>query len=284
MMRCKQVQRQLAEYVDDLLGARERDAVKAHLARCEGCRIAARDIAAAARALSALRVVRPPASFAPRVRSAIRALMLLGIVGTRYLVQPSLYVASARTVTVAMASAAPAEPASTEVRRDSVGAPTAQLANPSHRSAQHASWRPSGLTRSLSAITGPAPSKDGLAPKKADENPAPGAPSATPPRAVPDKPAAPALGRGSLHLTAVADGGAAPRLAEETPGEARRLVAVPVSDKPSAPTTTPSADVALTAGVRGGTAGAGSATDADTPFGFDDIFNESSLPRYADVS
>jgi hypothetical protein len=307
MMRCKQVQRQLAEYVDDLLGARERDAVKAHLARCEGCRVAARDTAAAAQALSALRAVRPPASFAPRVRSAIRAqapralapplfspdvraalsgafLMLLGVVGTRYLAQPPLYVAPARTVTVAMASAAPAGLGSIEARPASASAHGAQPASRSHRSTERASWRRSGLTRTLSAITGPAPSKDRLAPKATDANRTPARASAMTSRTVADGPGGPALGRGSLRLAAVADGGATPRPAEETPEEAPRLVALPASDGPSAEGVVPAAVVALTSGTASSVAGAASVNDANAPFGFDDMFNESSLSRYADVS
>ncbi len=72
-MRCAKVEEHLAAYVDGRLAPVEHDAVERHLATCPACQAAADEVSLARDALGALSPLRPPASFAPRVKAAVRA-------------------------------------------------------------------------------------------------------------------------------------------------------------------------------------------------------------------
>jgi len=290
-MRCSQIEKHLAEYVDDLLAAPRRERVEAHLAGCEACRRAVRDIRAAVGALRSLPLVRPPDTFAPRVRSAVRAqapralappllnrdlratlsgvcLMVgLGLLVTRY-TQPRPYVAPrapASAETAPAVTLAHATPASRHT-----GAEAPRPARPAaHPTVRPARYVP-GTVRALSAISAPAPSRERLLPKPTAERPT-------------VAPASPAVSRPAVHLAALADPGAGPRLVEEA-AEAPRLVVLPPAEVPAAAVpvalTTPVGAVADSAVSSRPSATGG----ADAVFGFGDLFREDSLPRYADVS
>jgi Putative zinc-finger len=71
-MRCSQVEDLLAPYVDGGLSPEQRASLEGHLDTCSACRQAAEVTRLARQALRALPPVRPPASFAPRIRAAVR--------------------------------------------------------------------------------------------------------------------------------------------------------------------------------------------------------------------
>jgi len=308
MMRCSQVQRQLAQYADDLLDSRKREAVEAHLRDCEGCRAALRDVTAAASALRGLKMVRPPASFAPRVRAAVRAqaeaalrvpllspdlraalsgaffMIVLGLLATHYLAPARSYVASAPTTTVALRAAsaefpppAPRAAARTPGRKET-GENRASVRPP----ARFPGYRP-GIAHNANAILGPAPSTDHLAPKAREAEPGSRAPTVASAASVGRASApGPAPARPVTQPAVLTDEVAGPRLTETGAG----AVATPIADRPSAWGSPGEPHVGLVAasGSPGaGTAGADSG-EASAAFGFEDLFNESSLPRYADVS
>jgi hypothetical protein len=72
-MRCSRIERLLAGYVDGSLGEAEAHVVGNHLESCPACRQATEEARLAHQALRALPPVRAPASFAPRVKAALRA-------------------------------------------------------------------------------------------------------------------------------------------------------------------------------------------------------------------
>jgi predicted anti-sigma-YlaC factor YlaD len=72
-MRCAKVEEHLAAYVDGRLAEAEHEALERHLATCSACREAAGEVSLAREALGALSPLRAPASFAPRVKAAVRA-------------------------------------------------------------------------------------------------------------------------------------------------------------------------------------------------------------------
>jgi len=292
-MRCRQVEKRLVDYTDDLLDVRERERVAAHLAACEACRAAAEDVRVASEGLRGLTTVRPPATFAPRIRSTVRdrapralapsllrpdvraalngafAVVVLGLLTTHYLAQPRPYVAPSPSLAVAVARVAPATlsaPAGPAVRR-----PTGQEPRPTPRPARVPEPR-LGTDRSLSGIRGPLPSREGLAPKPADPPTAAGTPTV------------------AVRLAALPDRGTDPRLSDEAVGTAPRPLALPAADRPSASGPTPTVVLLTDGGARPDSPQAGSSplstgpTDADASFGFDELFSESSLPGYADVS
>jgi hypothetical protein len=288
-MRCKQVEAQLAEYADGLLEGRQRERVESHLAECRDCLAALADVEVASDALNSLLTVRPPASFAPRIRSAVRAAApralappllrwdlraVLGgaftvfaclVLATQYVARPRAYVAPVSASRVALAGATAAAPVEQPAAARPVAArPHAAVVHPA--SAQPRRYRPRlGTERSLSAVTGTAPSREPLAPK-----PRPGAASdaTTPPP--------PSVSRPSLYMTALADSSVGPRLADETAEIGPRLVALPVAEAPSTPTApAPLPDPGEVAA--GPSAGAAAAGETASPHGFEELFSEDTV-------
>jgi len=72
-MRCSRIEELLAGHIDGSLGEAEVRVVEDHLESCSVCRQAADEVRVAHDALRALPPLRAPASFAPRVRAAVRA-------------------------------------------------------------------------------------------------------------------------------------------------------------------------------------------------------------------
>jgi len=299
-MRCRQVEAQLVEYVDDVLDRRERERIEAHLSGCLTCRVAADDAAAAAAALRGLGAVRPPASFAPRIRSAVRAqapralapslfgrdlraaiggvclMLLFGALAGQYLGRSRPYVAPVSTRSVAVASV-PAEPAAAAL----VAAASVPSAAGSHAPQAPCPSRVShprlGTANSLSAVTGAPPSRAALTPKPVE--------TLRPER--PTRPRPPLVSAPAVHMAALSDSSTGARLTEGSPEIGPRRLTLPVIEPAPAPI---GAAAAAEVGGGGGAADApvvsaavGTA-ESEATFGFDDLFDESSVPRYADVS
>ncbi|MBM3472851.1 MAG: hypothetical protein FJX75_06240 [Armatimonadetes bacterium] len=287
-MRCTQVEKHLAEYVDDLLAPPRRERVEAHLSACEACRHAVSDARTARGALRSLQAVRPPATFAPRVRSAIRAhasrvlappllnrdlratlsgvclMMGLGLLATRY-VQPRPYVAPTPVPTVAevRVAALAVSPRDAHRAMPPLRAGTPRVARPAPRVVSYVS----GTARAMSAVTGSLPSRERLLPKPSAAEPSP----------------SPAVGRPIVSPRAVADPGTGPRFVEDTT-EAPRLVVLPAAEVPGTAIATTLASPPGGVASAVVSAGPGDAGDTEAVFGFGDLFREDSLPRYADVS
>jgi predicted anti-sigma-YlaC factor YlaD len=72
-MRCSRIEELLAGHIDGSLGKTEVRLVEDHLESCSACRQAAEEVRLAYDALKALPPLRAPATFAPRVKAAVRA-------------------------------------------------------------------------------------------------------------------------------------------------------------------------------------------------------------------
>jgi len=96
----------------------------------------------------------------------------------------------------------------------------------------------------------------------------------------------PSVSRPAVHLAALADPSIDPRPVDDPPDLGVRRADLPAAEPPSATAAT------LMVADRGARPGGTEASvtlvsgggEAEASLGFDDLFNESSLPRYADVS
>jgi len=203
-MRCTKAEKNLAQYVDDLLSPRERRVIDRHLSDCPSCREALEDARAATEALSLLGAVRAPASFAPRVNSAVRelapqalapplfgrqaglvfstvtAVVLVAFVAGSDVWQSRGTTTMARvprhvpTVAVADASAAvETTPVAQVVEEPKPVVRTVMAANTRTSPRRRTYRRPAG-TRVASAVLGREPSTDALTPRELEPEPSTG--------------------------------------------------------------------------------------------------------------
>ncbi|MGQ9732017.1 MAG: anti-sigma factor family protein [Candidatus Zipacnadales bacterium] len=308
-MRCSIVQNHLAEYVDGLLEPHLAEAVGGHLETCTTCRTAAEDIRYASRVLRSLPPLRTPATFAPRIRSAIRkeaeklfpitvwlpearaifggVLLLVGILlATHHFTQPRPYVRSLSVPT------GQSKVTSSRVVSDNEPA----FVNAIDRS-----------RRSISAesrTTLPAPHDRNIPPRLESRRTARGGLVARTERVVAtstDVPSgdqsgesftAPLISTTPVSIVVTADIATRmrPELAEDN---ASLTPSVPPLRALHAPelaglsmtlvaATTPQPP--LTSEVHSLVSDSPPPSEADAPFGFEDIFNEKNLPRFADLS
>ena len=202
-MRCSKVEKNLAQYVDDLLSMRERRVIDRHLSDCPSCREALEDARTATEALSLLEAVRAPMSFAPRVNAAVRELApralappLLGrqaglafstvaaVVVVAFVAGSNVWQSRGTNTPTRVALNAPAiavvdapavaetTPVAQVVEQPKPVVRTVMAANTRTTPRRRTARRPAG-TRVASAVMGREPSADAITPKELEPEPKP---------------------------------------------------------------------------------------------------------------
>ncbi len=103
-MRCSKIEGLLAGYVDGRLGEAEHDAVVRHLAACSACRESAEDARLARETLAALTSLRPPGSFAPRIKAAAREEMAQSYAASLFGPDLQMWLSSAALVLIVLSA------------------------------------------------------------------------------------------------------------------------------------------------------------------------------------
>lgn len=296
-MRCGQVEERLTDYLDGVLEGRELELVQAHLDSCVACYRALQDMKTASAALRSLPPVRPPASFAPCVRSAIRAaapvalappllgstarsvlsatftLALLAVLTSHFLHQGRPYVRPSAGVVAHLG----------QVSHQALEGAVTSIAHPVSR----------GTRQNAQTTSSPAPKK--YLRTRSVRNlrvvmqvrPIRATPGANPTNAAPVP--VPAAAQGTMWQEPQPDVEATPDMAQDTAQDATQLVALPAADRPS--TSGPTAEatpslllVSVPTQLEARGKPSRPATGEDALLSFEELFNESSLPRYLDVS